>query len=313
MLNFSLIIQIKKEKSMKRLILLPVLLLLTTSALAVSSQEVEILDPFAREVRAGQKNSAVFMQLKNTSSKDHMIISATSNASSVVELHTHINDNGVMRMRKIPEIKIPANSTTDLKPGGLHIMLINLYQGLSEGMNVEVEIEFADGSKSVIDAPVKKVMGMGMKHHGQKGMGHHGKKGNKGHHKKGHSMNANPMPNLMKVIKKHGDKLALSEGQKSKLAEWRTANHDKVHGLMKNIRQSEKELNAASLAGADKATLLAKADEIMDMRKAIIATKTDCRDNLKTVLTDKQYSQVIEIYKSMGKKQGKHHKKGKMH
>ena len=292
---------------MKKLVLLPILLLLSTSLLAQSSKQVEILEPYARAVTAGQKNSAVFMQLSNSSNQERKIVSASSNVSKVVELHTHINDSGVMRMRRIDEIAIPAMGTTELKPGGLHIMLIDLHGALNEGEKVELEIEFADGSKSEIIAPIQKVMRM--KHHGKHGKKGHNDKGGKNKH---HAKGANPMPNLMKVIKQQGKKLGLSDQQESALEQWRKANHDKVHGLMKKVQQLENELNKASLSGEEKSRIMAKADELMDVRKAIIETKTDCRDNLKTVLTASQYSQVIETYGTMDSSK-MHHRGKKMH
>lgn len=194
---------------MKNLILFPILLLLSNVTLALTSQQIEIIEPYARAVTAAQTNSAVFMQLKNNTNTNFKIVNAKSNVSSVVELHTHINDNGVMRMRRIPVIELPAQSTVDLKPGGLHIMLINLYEALAVGTIVELEIEFEDGSKSIIDAPVKKVMGMM----------HHKKMNKKAKHGKSYAA-TNPMPNLMQVIKKHGHKLELTDQQKGVITEF---------------------------------------------------------------------------------------------
>lgn len=145
---------------------------------AAQADDISVSNPFAREVPPGAPASASFMTLNNNSSKMINITSAESKVAKIVELHTHTNDNGVMRMRQIPAIKIPANGTTELKPGGLHIMLIGPHKPLKQGQQVEVKLNFEDGSSKSVTMPVKKIMGM-MKHkmHGNHGHGnghHHG-------------------------------------------------------------------------------------------------------------------------------------------
>ena len=141
---------------MNRLWLFVPLLWISLSAADVSTQ-VEIDKPFARSAMQHQRNSAVFMHIRNPGA-EAAIVNATSAAADVVELHTHINDKGVMRMRRIPEIKLPAGASIDLKPGGLHVMLIGLRRDLKVGEQVDVTLEFNDGSRKAVTAPVHKVM-----------------------------------------------------------------------------------------------------------------------------------------------------------
>ena len=119
--------------------------------------QVTIESPFARAALKSQRNSAVFMQVINNG-EQAAIKQASSAAAEVVELHTHTNDNGVMRMRQIPEIELPANSTVELRPGGLHVMLIGLQRDLKVGDEVTVTLEFNDGSQRDVSAEVHKVM-----------------------------------------------------------------------------------------------------------------------------------------------------------
>lgn len=148
---------------MKRLITLVTALTLSASALA----EVNIDQPYARAVPPGQPNSAAFMTLKNNSDTEVSLVSASSSISNVAELHTHTNENGVMKMRQIAEINLKANQQVELKPGGLHIMLIGLKQNLVKGETVDLTLTFSDGSTETLDIHVKDVMsGMGnMKMH----------------------------------------------------------------------------------------------------------------------------------------------------
>jgi|GEM_PF-617277 len=279
---------------MKTISLIPFLLMLFNTVWATAVQDVNIIDPYARAVPPGQPNSAVFMQLNNRAKQMHKIVSAKSNVSAIVELHTHIHEDGMMKMRRIESIDIPPEGATALKPGGLHIMLINLYEGLNPGDNVELEITFADGSKTSLIAPVRKIMGMkGMMHQG-KNAGHHGNK----MAAKGELKQTNPMPNLMQIVKQQAENLALSAAQKQKLAEWRENNHAKVHAMMQQAADLEAQLHQAGLAGQSKADILQLAAQLMQLRTDIIATKTDCRDNLKQVLGPEQYARVIQAYQA---------------
>jgi copper(I)-binding protein len=94
-------------------------------------------------------------------------VGARSDAAATVELHTHINDDGVMRMRQVEDIAIPAGGETVLQPGGLHLMLIGLHQPLQPGDSLTLELEFDDGSTRSLTVPVRKIeMGqMGHHHH----------------------------------------------------------------------------------------------------------------------------------------------------
>ena len=135
--------------------------------------DIQVQHPYARAVPPGQPNSAAFMTLNNKGHMANAVVSASSPAAKVVEMHTHIMDGGMMKMRKVERIDIPAMGKTELKPGGFHIMLIGLKQQLKPGMKVSLTLKFADGTENTIDTPVQEVMKM-MNHKmdGQKMDGH---------------------------------------------------------------------------------------------------------------------------------------------
>ena len=135
--------------------------------------DIQIQHAYARAVPPGQPNSAAFMTLRNQGDAANAVVSASSPAAKVVELHTHTMDGGMMKMRKIEKIDLPAKGEAVLKPGGLHIMLIGLKQQLKPGMKVELTLKFADGSQSMITMPVQQVMqSMGHKMGDHKPMQH---------------------------------------------------------------------------------------------------------------------------------------------
>ena len=129
---------------------------------ATAAENMMIVDPYVRAVPPGQTVSACFMQLKNNSSMAHAIVKASSDVAKVVELHTHTHENGMMMMRQVEKMDIPANGETTLQPGGLHIMLIGLHNELKLDQKVSITLEFEDGSKKQIEAPVRKIMMKGM-------------------------------------------------------------------------------------------------------------------------------------------------------
>lgn len=142
------------------------------AALAETAADaVSVADPYVRAVPPGQPNSAAFMQLANQSEADHTLVAAESPVAQTVELHTHVMEEGMMKMRRIEKIDLPAGQEVALQPGGLHIMLIGLNQELQPEAQVAVTLVFEDGSKSEIQAPVRMVQ-MQMQMSGQAGMQH---------------------------------------------------------------------------------------------------------------------------------------------
>lgn len=153
---------------MKKLILSTVFLMLSSAAGAAT---VEVKDAYVRLMPPTQKVTGAFMTLVNTSDSVRAAVSAKSSVSEVSELHNHINNNGVMQMRQVDKIEVPAGGSTELKPGGYHVMLINLTKPLQLGQMVDITLNFDDGSSTEFQAEVKTVMG-GMKMGGGMGKKH---------------------------------------------------------------------------------------------------------------------------------------------
>ncbi len=145
-------------------------LLVALSAQAEHSSDaaasVSISDAYVRAMPPGQPNSAAFMKLSNSSATHHTLVGAKSPAAKMAELHTHMEMEGMMKMRKIDKIDIHPHGEAVLKPGGLHVMLMGLKNELKPGDMVSLTLVFGDGSKKEIHAPVKKMkMEMDMKGH----------------------------------------------------------------------------------------------------------------------------------------------------
>lgn len=139
--------------------------MLVAGACAAQAADIQATDPYVRAVPPGQPNSAAFMSLSNRGGELRALVGAASDASEVAELHTHVMSDGMMRMRRIEKIDLPAGETVALEPGGLHIMLIGLKRELKPGDEVRLTLSFDDGEKVAVSAPVRKIDMSQMKHH----------------------------------------------------------------------------------------------------------------------------------------------------
>ena len=135
--------------------------LLLTAALPLLSlaadSALRIADPYVRLVPPNAPASAAFMVISNSGSAPRQLLKAQSPVAKTVELHTHVNDHGIMKMRPVSSIAVDAKGKVELKPGSYHIMLIDLKQPLTEGEVVPIALFFDDGSSQQIAAPVRKI------------------------------------------------------------------------------------------------------------------------------------------------------------
>ena len=142
----------------------PVLLAVALSAAfaapacaAGAADSITAVDPHVRMVPPGQPTTGAFFVLKNADDKDHKVVKVESAAAQVTEMHNHVNEGGMMKMRPIKDIEIKAKGETALKPGSLHVMLIDLKQPLKEGDSVALKLTFEDDSSKEITVPVRKI------------------------------------------------------------------------------------------------------------------------------------------------------------
>ena len=144
----------------------PAALALAMATLAISADaagtadSITVVDPYVRMAPPGAMATAAFMVLKNDGGKDAKLVRAENSVSKITELHTHLNEGGVMKMRQVPAIDIKAKGEAVLRPGGFHVMMIDLKTPLKDGDKVAIILGFEDGSSKQIEAPVKKPMPM---------------------------------------------------------------------------------------------------------------------------------------------------------
>ena len=140
-------------KPNNRICLVAVLSLLNAAAVA----QTTVKDAWVRGTVAEQKASGAFMKI--TSAGGGKLLSVSSPVAGVAEVHEMAMEGTTMRMRAIPSLALPAGQAVDLKPGGYHVMLMDLKQQLKAGDMVPLSlvIEGKDGKRETLQlqAPVR--------------------------------------------------------------------------------------------------------------------------------------------------------------
>jgi hypothetical protein len=113
--------------------------------------EVSVAEPWVRATVPAERATGAFMLLKSDS--DARLVSAASPVAGVVEIHEMVMENDVMKMSPIPGLDLPAGQDVELKPGGYHVMLMDLKQQVKVGDEVPLTltIENKDGSRQTLE------------------------------------------------------------------------------------------------------------------------------------------------------------------
>ncbi len=122
---------------------------------AIAADEgITVTDAWARATAPSAPNGAAYMTITNTSGADDRLVAASADVAERVELHTHIRDGDIMRMREVDDLTVLTGTTTELAPGGLHIMLIGLYEPLQEGETFPLGLTFEVAGGMMVDVVV---------------------------------------------------------------------------------------------------------------------------------------------------------------
>ena len=118
---------------------------------------IDIGHPYARATAPGQPTGGGFLKLTNKGGAADRLVSASAAVSSRVELHSMKMEGDVMRMRQVDAVDVPAGETVELKPGGLHIMFVDLKAPLKAGDSFPMTLKFERAGEVTVDVKVEKV------------------------------------------------------------------------------------------------------------------------------------------------------------
>ena len=129
----------------------------------VTTNAITIEDAYTRATVPGQQVAGGFMKIENKGAADQLI-SASSPVAGEVQLHEMAMEGNVMKMRQVKDIAVPAGGAVELKPGGLHLMFINIKAPLAAGETVPVKLKFAKAGDVEVKMPVNAMGSGAIKH-----------------------------------------------------------------------------------------------------------------------------------------------------
>ncbi|WP_051303362.1 copper chaperone PCu(A)C [Comamonas composti] len=161
---------------MKRLITLATAIALCAAGTAFAhgykAGPIEIDHPWSRATVAAVPTGVVYFVLRNPSQEEDRLVAVSTPAAEKAELHTHIRDGDVMRMRKVDAVEVAPASTTALEPGGLHVMLIGLKQPLVKGKAFPLTLVFEEAGPVTVQVDVQGATDKAPSHTGSGRDGH---------------------------------------------------------------------------------------------------------------------------------------------
>ena len=137
--------------------------LLIPGAAAAQTGQVEIKDAWARATPGKAENGAAYLTIE-TPAPDKLV-AVSSPAAKKTTLHTMTMDGGVMKMRPLDGLDVPANQPVTLKPGGIHIMLQGLNEPLQAGKSFPLTLTFEKAGERKVEVAVEKPGAMGPEGH----------------------------------------------------------------------------------------------------------------------------------------------------
>tara|TARA_Y100001936_G_C15975851_1_gene613696 strand:- start:134 stop:538 length:405 start_codon:yes stop_codon:yes gene_type:complete len=109
--------------------------------------KISYQDAFIRLMPPGSFATAGFITIKNGSNTAVDLIGVESNFSKVTELHTHVVKDGIMQMRQVKKMKVPAKGELVLKPHGKHLMFLELTKKLDKNLKPKANLKFSNGKE----------------------------------------------------------------------------------------------------------------------------------------------------------------------
>ena len=139
------------------------------SALPGFAADIMVEDAYARS--SNPKVGGVFFVMRNPSAEPVKLVDARSNVARKTELHTHLMQDGIARMRQVESIEIPAQGMAPLQRGGDHVMLMGLTAPLAQGASFPLTLVFDDGTEQVVEVTVDNERQDAPMDHGKMGHG----------------------------------------------------------------------------------------------------------------------------------------------
>lgn len=140
----------------------------TFAQTASTQSQVEVKDAWARATPGKAENGAAYLTI--VSPVPDRLTGVSTPIAKKAELHNMTMEGGVMKMRPLSEVDVPAGQPVPLKPGGTHIMLMGLNRQLKPGEHFPLTLSFEKGGTREVEVAVEKAGAMGPESHSGAGM-----------------------------------------------------------------------------------------------------------------------------------------------
>jgi periplasmic copper chaperone A len=118
---------------------------------------VTVAHPWARATPGAANVGGAYLEMKSAAGRGDRLVGARSPAAGAVELHNHIMEGGIARMRRVDAIAVPGGKSVVLKPGGYHLMLMGLKAPLKEGDLLKLTLVFEKAGEIEVEASVEPI------------------------------------------------------------------------------------------------------------------------------------------------------------
>ena len=137
--------------------------LLVAGAAMAQTGQIDVKDAWARATPGKAENGAAYVTIVSPTAD--RLVSVSSPAAKKAGLHTMMMDGGVMKMRPLAGVDVPANEPVTLRPGGTHIMLQGLNETLQAGKSFPLTLTFEKAGPREVEVAVEKPGAMGPEGH----------------------------------------------------------------------------------------------------------------------------------------------------
>jgi copper(I)-binding protein len=120
----------------------------------IESSGISIVSPWARATPGGAKVGAAFLEVRAAPGAGDKLIDAKSDVAGAVEIHNHVHEGGVMKMRRVDGIDVAGGKSIVLKPGGYHLMLMDLKKPLRQGEKLPLTLVFEKAGEVKLEAAI---------------------------------------------------------------------------------------------------------------------------------------------------------------
>ncbi|MAT34095.1 MAG: hypothetical protein CMK06_02945 [Ponticaulis sp.] len=115
----------------------------------LSADAFGVSDAYVRQPFGGQTTTAAYFLLSSTADRDAEIVGVSADKAGTAELHQHIMSDGMMKMRRVEKVSVPANGSVEFSSGGYHVMMFNVTDPLEAGNVVEITLDIASGGDTM--------------------------------------------------------------------------------------------------------------------------------------------------------------------